>query len=444
MRRFFNSVGLCAGAATGDLTPRESVFLFGYPHTARISTGVHDNLQTAALYLRAGGGEALFVANDLIFVGKALAREVRRRIHAATGVPVDGIMVTATHTHSGPVTVDYVSNGADPAVPKTDASYLAYVADRIVATACEARRRAEPAKIGLAVARAEGVGANRHDPAGPADPEVPVLLVQSLARGVPLGCMVAYAMHPTVLHEDSTLISADFPYFTRSFLWSSALGSGCPIIYHNGASGDQSPRHVARANTFSEAQRLGENLGRAIAAAIHDVTFTEDVQVHGHQASLDLRLREFTAVKQAEQQAREAREKLERLQREKASRQVVRTAECDWFGAEETVELARAATEGRLEVAARSCLPAEIQVICIGPWRFVAWPGEFFVEYALAIKKASPSTFVITMANGELQGYIATSEAAERGYYEARNAVFSADNGQRVVDATLRLLRAIG
>ena len=61
-----------------------------------------------------------------------------------------------------------------------------------------------------------------------------------------IACMVAYAMHPTVLHEDSTLISGDFPHFTRAFLQGGVLPAGCPMLFHSGASGNQSPRHVAR------------------------------------------------------------------------------------------------------------------------------------------------------------------------------------------------------
>jgi hypothetical protein len=47
---------------------------------------------------------------------------------------------------------------------------------------------------------------------------------------------------------------------------------------------------------------------------------------------------------------------------------------------------------------------------------------------------------VITCANGELQGYIVTAAAAAGGGYEAANAVFTADNGARFVEATLALL----
>ena len=432
---------LFAGAATADLTPQDPVFLFGYPHVERLSTGVHDRLESAALYLRQDGHEVLFIANDLIFVGKQLCGDVRRRISIKTGVPMDAIAVTATHTHSGPVTVDYMSNNADPVVPKADPDYLKWVADSMVEAGCAAVRTALPAEAGLAVAQAAGVGTNRHDPAGPADPAVPVFVVRSLATRRSLACMIAYAMHTTVLHEDSTLISGDFPHFTRQYLKAQGvLPEHCPVLYHNGASGNQSPRHVTQANTFAEARRLGESLGGAVADAIRRITYRASCPLRTRRAHVPFDLRRMPTVEAAEVQARAALARFDALQAAKAPRTAVRTAECDWFGAEETVALARAAADGRLKAAADQCSPAEIQVFEVGPWKFVFWPGEFFVEYALEVKARSPDTYVITMANGELQGYIVTPEAAARGTYEATNAIFSPDNGRRVVAATLGLL----
>jgi hypothetical protein len=310
----------------------------------------------------------------------------------------------------------------------------------MVAAAGQAVAQAQPAEIGLAVARAEGVGTNRHDPAGPADPDVPVLVARSRATRQPIGCMVIYAMHPTVLHEDSTVISGDFPYFTRRSLQGAALPAGCPVLYHNGASGNQSPRHVTRANTLAEAQRLGETLGRAIAAVVPAIEYRSTARIAAARCGLELQPRVFPSVVEAVAAERAARERFEGLRVAGAPRTAVRTAECDWFGAEETAELARAAADGRLAGAVAQCLPAEIQVIAVGPWQFVGWPGEFFVEYALAVRAKAPAAFVITMANGELQGYVVTAEAAARGVYEATNALFHPDNGPRVVAATLALL----
>ena len=85
-------------------------------------------------------------------------------------------------------------------------------------------------------------------------------------------------------------------------------------------------------------------------------------------------------------------------------------------------------------------MPAEIQTIRVGPWTFVGWPGEIFVEHALALKQRAPDTFVISLANGELQGYIATEAAAVEGGYEATNALFAPRSGSLFVEETLQLL----
>jgi neutral ceramidase len=431
---------LLAGAAVVNITPVESVFLFGYPHVPRMSTGVHDPLTCTALYLRSGADAALFLAHDLIFFPRAFVVDVRRRIHAACGVPEHAILVSATHTHSGPVVADQVSNAADSVVPRADRRYLQWLADRIVEAASQAVQNAEPAEIGVTIAHATGVGSNRHDPAGPADPDVPILLVRSLRSQQPLACLLVHAMHPTIMHEDSTLISGDLPHFTRAWLLAHALPASCAVLYLQGASGNQSPRHTARENTFAEAQRLGELLGRAIAAALPALTFRSGAAIHVAQRMLELEPRQFPSIAAADGAVEVARARFAQLKKDGASRQALRTAECDMFGAEETAELARVAANGALRAALAACLPAEIQLIEIGPWRFVAWPGEFFVEYGLEVKAGAADTFLVTLANGELQGYIATEDADRRGYYEARNAVFAAANGRRFVEATLALL----
>ena len=137
--------------------------------------------------------------------------------------------------------------------------------------------------------------------------------------------------------------------------------------------------------------------------------------------------------------------RLDELRASGAERGDVRTAECAVFGAEETVCLARAAARGELQAAARECLPAEIQLISLGKWTFIAWPGEVFAEFALRVRDWDPNTFVITLANGELQGYLVTREAVEQNVYEASNAVFaSPESGEILVRKTLSLFARIG
>lgn len=430
-----------AGAAVVDITPAGSVFLFGYPHVPRHSTGVHDPLECAALYVRSPSGGALFLACDLIYFGRDHARAVRTRAAAAAQLPVEAVMLTATHTHSGPVMTNNLSNAGSKVVPPADPAYLEWLIGRIESAARAAVTAAEPVELGLVVARAEGVGTNRHDPDGPTDPDVPVLVVRSRRARRPIGALMIYAMHPTVLHEDSKLITADFPGFTRRALRRSALPPDCPILYALGAAGDQSPRHVTKANTFAEAERIGGNLARAVAAALERIVFVPVDAITAKVALLDVQPRSFPALPAAQAALENARAKFESLRATGAPRQDVRTAECDVFGTEKSLVFAAATADGRLAAAVRAASPAEIQLIQIGPWRFVGWPGEHFVAHGLALKAAAPAeTFLLTLANGELQGYIATPEAVARGAYEATNAVFDVCNGPRFVERTLTLI----
>lgn len=436
---------LTAGAACREITPLHSQFLFGYPHVPRYSTGVHDPLYSSALYLFDGHTRLLFIANDIIFIPKPLAQSARRKIEQATAIPASGIMITATHTHSGPKTVDYVSNREDPAVPPTDPEYLAFLEEQIVASALQAYHAAQPAEAGFVLADAHGVGTNRRDPAGPADYQVPVLLVRSAAHHHPLALMMVYSMHPTVLQQNSTLISGDFPGMAREFLQQTILGlQHCPILYHTGPCGNLSPRHTIRDTTFEECRRLGHMLGRAVEKALRQIEFSTQIPLNCLQDFIDMTSRTFPPVEAAKAGLQSALQKLEQARQNHRPRAEIRTAECDLFGAQETLTLAKAAAGNQLSKTYQSCLPAEIQVFSVGPWKYVGWPGEIFVEYALQIKSKVSNAFIISLANGELQGYLVTNEAFREGGYEASNTLFDPRSGDRLVDHTLQLLAKPG
>jgi len=432
---------LRAGAATVDISPRRNLFLFGYPNIKRISTGIHDPLLSSALFLDDGAQPVIFVTNDIIFITKDLAQRARRRIAEQTGVPAGNIMITATHTHSGPITVDRQPRQSDSVVPPPDSQYLVELEDGIVRAACTAHQRARPAEAGLTVADGSAVGTNRRNPRGPSIPRVPVLMVCEAVHHSPLALMLVCSMHPTVLHEDSKLVSADFPGMTRQYLQRNVVGQDCPVLHHTGAAGNQSPRHVSRGNTFAEAERLGSLLGAAVAKALNGIECRRDLALAVISDGVNLPRQKFPSVTEVEACERVAFDRLEKMRRNHEPRAEVRTAECDWFGAARRTALTRFAADGLLEEVAAQCLPAEIQIIRIGPWMFVGWPGEIFVEFALDVMRDHPSAFVIAYANGETNGYLVTADAVAEGGYEAANAIFrSPEAGDLVVARTRDLL----
>ena len=437
------TTGLIAGAATANITPLNHQFLFGYPFVERTSEGVNDWLLCSALYLENGDNQTLMISNDVIFINKTSTARIRKVVSEKTGVPASNIMVSATHTHSGPITVDYVNSSNDPVVPKANQEYVRYMEDKIIEAACNAYYNATPAKAGFVIADGRGVGTNRHDPSGPADLDVPVMVFKNTNDEL-IACTLVCNMHPTVLHEDSKLYSGDFPAYAREILQKQYFGTECPIVYFTGAAGNQSPRHVTTENTFAEARRIGGVIARAVGTKINGgIEYSSEITVSTIQKLIDLPKRRFPDVERAKKRQKEFKDRFEQLKKTSENLQEIRTAEVDWFGAEELLLLSGLAAKGGLAEYYKSCLPAEIQVVRIGTWSFVGWPGEIFVEYALELKQKNNNTFLISLANGELQGYVATEEAEAKGYYEASNSIFSYSAGEVLVKETIGLLKTI-
>lgn len=434
---------LKAGASTVIITPSESHFLFGYPFVERMSTGVHDDLLSSALYLTDGENPVLFISNDVIYVNKESTTRIRESIKEKTGIPGSNILIGATHTHSAPVTVNLAISANDPIVPKVNEKYLNFVEESTVKAACQAFENAEPAEIAIVVGNAEGVGTNRHNPSWAKDMDVPALLVRNKNKEF-IGCMLICHMHPTILHEDSTLYSGDFPYFVRQTLQNEILGNDCPVVYFTGTAGNQSPRHVTKSNTFDEAERIGKIVAHSIISKLKEATpFISQTTISTVQNFVDLPKRTFPSVEWAELHRNKTKSRFETLKINSKIPQEIRTAEVDWFGSEELLYLSKLAEENKLDEAYASSLPAEIQVIKIGDWKFVAWPGEVFVEYGLELKKHFDNIAMITYANGELQGYIVTKEAQEKGFYEAGNSFFDYTAGELMLTETIKGVRGL-
>jgi hypothetical protein len=432
------------GAAVGDISPKDSQFLYGYPHVQRWSTGIHDPLLCSALYMDDGNTRGILCANDIVGFDKPLIQRIKTGIFQKTGIPAQQIFISATHTHSGPRTVMHDSSGNDPVVPPPDPAYVDFLVDQVIQTACRATQSPVAASVSFSLADATGIGTNRRDPSGPCDLSVPVFIFKQLNEE-PIACVCVYSMHPTVLHEDSTLITGDFPSMARQYLQNTVFPptsqGPVPVLMHMGASGNQSPRHVTRENTFNEAVRIGEILGKAVEKAIVHSEAIEEPTLSFVHTAVNLPKKTFPSVAEAQQKLTAAVNRLEYLRTSNAPSQETRTAECDWFGAEEILTLSSADASGKLDETYVKILPADIMALGIGSYHLVGWPCEIFMEYQLALKASFPNAFPVTLANGELHGYIVTQEAADEGGYEASNTLWGPEAGARILQESIELLK---
>ena len=434
---------LQAGAAYRDISPSMPLALHGYPHVDRVSTGIHDPLLATVIVLRNGHKTAVMVSLDLLMIEPPFARELRGAVARALEVPEACVLIGCTHTHSAPVTSRLLAWSGDSTIPEPDTGYLEFVRRQTVAAAVGAAESTKPSELLWTHADAAGVGGNRLRRDGVTDPECGILVVRNAQTKAVSAVSLIYGMHPTVLHEDSTLVSSDFPHYARLHL-QECLGDGVTVLYHTAPCGNQSPRYFVNGQTFTEAERLGRKLGAAAAGAlcrIRDADWCSTPPLDAVLAPLVLPRRLMPTLAAARTLLADYQNTYERLKVANAPRPEIRTAECAVFGAEGTVALAQAAARGNLDRRLAAYEPIEVQVLRIGEVNVAGWPGECFTDYALAIKRAARSrTFVICLVNGELQGYIVTPEALAAGGYEATNAVFGPEAGAIMVKTTLDLI----
>src|SRR5689334_21201335 len=157
---------LLAGFANRRITPALGSQMAGFDARNGTAAAVHDDLHARALVMDDDQTVVALISLEIIGVDRAFAQDVRARITAATGIPAAHVVVAATHTHCGPVTVRHFFNQSQP----LDAQYVAELADRTVEAAVEAFGRRRPAMIRAGMVTAEGIAVNRRSESGePAD-----------------------------------------------------------------------------------------------------------------------------------------------------------------------------------------------------------------------------------------------------------------------------------
>jgi len=433
---------LQVGVAKRDICPPKPMFLVGYPHVRRISTGVHDPIYATAFYLTNSRQALLTVSVDICYVTVETSRTCRAAISQATGVPVQNIFISATHTHSAPLTCDILAWHNDPVVPPVDPDYLKLFERAIIEAGIAAKNAAVPARLAITRTEAHGVGRNRHSPDGAMDHEVGLFYAKRADTGTPLALLLIYGMHPTVMHEDSTLVSSDFQYYTR--LQIEERFPGITVAYHNGTCGNLSPRYEVFGQTFAEAERIGRSLGSAVASALkalRETDFLTTAKLAATNEFVKLPVRQLPTLAAAERDLAKARAKYDHLKAVNAGHGPVRTQECVVFGKEFVVRVLRT---GEWDTMLKRYTPTEVQVLRIADTFIASLPGELFVEFGLRLKKRAPGrAFVVTMSNSDLHGYITTPEAEAAGCYEAGFSTFTPKAGTLLADTAVHLMKQL-
>jgi hypothetical protein len=359
----------------------------------RPASGVHDPLHVRALALTRGPVSVLWLSVDLVGVDPSLVGEVSARL-GASGAAFTAVVISATHTHSGPGAYGRSALFAFLALDRLAPAVREALVEAMAAAARQARARRGPALVGVGAVAVDGLARSRVG--GPLDPELALLKLTTPA-GHPVAALWSYAIHGTALSRRNALLSGDLMAHASAVI---EARLGAPALYVNGAVGDVSPRHRG----WDGVRRAGDALGRA-ALALWERT----------PAAVDPRL-------------------------EVASGRVVlgppavslRNCLGSWV-------------PGWLRVGLAPALPdrADLWALRIGPSAWVTIPGELETALGREIKAAASPAFarvVVAGLSNDHVGYLLTPEAWGRPSYIACGSVYGPDGGPRVRDAALAVL----
>ena len=381
---------LCFGYCDIVITPPESMGLEGY--ASRIdhgfgNNGVMDDIYARALSLKSNGVHLIVLTVDLCEITEETGDMIRERVAQKTGVPAGNIMLSISHTHSGPVTISAWGQGKyDAEIKSKIAAYIENLTDKIVSISSQASSISLKGKI-YAATFTGCVGYNRRytmkdedgndsvkmlfscwlnpaaDTNGAIDPHIPVLMIERVdentydpylsAAGTDRIVLFNVPAHPVVMGPHNRYVSADYPGAARRCI-ESVLGDGTKAMFLLGACGNVNAL-MACQNNPKAVEVVGNTVGYGVCAAL---SMRKEIAFDGLKAiSKNIKTREGAIA-------------------QRAVTQVFKI--------------------GKAAIAAVSC--------------------ECFTELGIKIRNESPfdQTLVATNSNGGL-GYIPTGEALKAG-----------------------------
>jgi hypothetical protein len=370
------------GVATIDITPPLGVKLAGYASRKEGATGVSHRLRAEALACKGEGGAWLMLTSDTIGYPRDLILRVRQAASAKTGLPPEAILVSATHTHSGPASMRTYSEGVTP----VDLQYKEDLEKRLAQVLADAWNSAAPGDFEAAWTEAPELGSNRRvlRPNGVWENEWqdfegrhtgyfdPTVLLVAVRRpdGRRDALLVNYGCHPVVLGPSSLRISADYVGYMKDYL--EARGAAGTAMFALAGGGNINPRICIMVGA-QHPRRMGERLGQIVL---------------------------------------EAAPKLYPV-----AAGPVRVGRSEWKILSKRDWPKGSGRETGQEVV------TEVQALRAGDLCFLAVPGELFSEYAAWFREASPLPLVavVSIANDSV-GYLPTDEAVPQGGHEVTHA----------------------
>lgn len=428
--------GLQAGFGKVDITPKSKVHLQGGDWKSRVSTGMLDMQYVTCIALREGETTILLFTMDFKVATKNFVDPAKAEVSAATGIPLENIMMNATHTHAA-TAIRYNWDGVE--------DYRVKFNKAAAKAAQDAIKDLSAAEIYAGSTQTQDLTHVRHyvDAEGnvvlrgsgkefahyrEADQELQIVKLQRAAEDKKDILLLSFPVHAT-FNEGGTELSADFPSPMRDHI---EQNSDCQVAYFMGAAGNQTPGSTAPGvKKIKDYREYGKTLGQYALDALPTLTKVEgetiEVQAKTFTAgtnkkNVDKLVEAKEVVQLAETYGRNSAEVKQAL--EKAG--FVQYLEASW-------------TITRANLG--DTMSMDIKVMRVGDLSFVLAPYEMFGHHGTDIKTQSPfdNTFIITCFEGSYN-YIASTDAFDFNAYESFCSYFEQGTGEKLVEEYVSML----
>ncbi len=431
---------LRVGAAAVDITPHLGCYLSG-DFSERRAEDVSYPLQSKAVVLDDGETQIGYVQNDLIFLMLDDFDRAKARAQELTGIPPENVMMSCTHTHYGPSVAPLFMQPMEEA-------YMEWALTSIGDAVRLAQNRLQPAVIGHTSGSCPEETHNRRwwmkdgsvkmnpppgdetlvRPAGPTDPEV-ALLVAETPEGAPIAAICNYSLHYVGGGGGNTISANYFGAFGEAL--QRMAGAQFVAMMANGCCGDINNVDFTtkRRTEVPYPDYQVDKVANALAAEAYKVWRQLDDRQDEVKLSAAAEFptyRRRTAAEEEERVVAGGENAIEQIGEARAEVYAGERAEVD-----------------RLPLDIKT----EVQALRVGDLAMVGLPGEFFVEYGLAIKRQSPfaRTMTIELANDWI-GYVPTDQGLDEGGYEtwlARSAKVAKGAEELFISTALDCLRSL-
>ena len=238
-----------------------------------------------------------------------------------------------------------------------------------------------------------------------------------------------FSCHPSILHQDNLLISADLPsgvlkHFDDSYNM---------VIFTNGSAGDISTRFTRDSTTFKEVDRLGSKLGKAIENALKKPIYIGNInKIKTKRYRLSLEFREIHSVEEANKKYLEAMKKVKEAKIDNLSSSEMRVVESLSEGTWRNLKIAKT-------IKKRDHLELGISIFKINDWNFITVPGEIFSSLSKPIRNLGKN-IILGYTNG-YNMYFPDKKAWDKNYYEAFSSYMKKGEGERLVSFIMDKLK---